>query len=408
MRWRNALTPGRIAMLAVLAIFLVIAVIGPTVWGDKAEEVDLLALSEGGSAAHPFGTDALGRDMLARTLVATRLSLILAFAVTVSAFALGVVLGVLPLLFGRRVRRFGASTINLLCAFPGLLLALLVITVVGVGWVGAVVALAVAGAPQVARVTQTLAAQVTASDYIAAARGAGVRLPRLVVRHVLPNIGSPLALQFAWTLGLALLALSALSFLGVGVQEPDYDWGALLSIGLERIYVTPVAALGPAAAIVLASLAFNVLGDALGDLLAVETSAPRRRWRASRQSGEPTPAATPASDDAVLRVEGLSVSFGSGSDAVTPVHEVSFSLGHGERLGIVGESGSGKSLTALATAQLVEAPGTVGVAALEVNGRDPRALDEKERMRHLATSMAMVFQDPLSSLEPRDARRAAR
>jgi peptide/nickel transport system permease protein len=396
MRWRSALTPGRVAMLAVLCAFLVIAVIGPPVWGGEADAVDLAALSQGASGAHPFGTDALGRDMLARTLVATRLSLALALAVTATGFALGLVLGVLPLLFGRRVRRLGASAINVLCSFPSLLLALLVITIVGVGWIGAVLALAVSGAPQVARVTQTLAAQVVTADYVVAARGAGVRIPRLLVRHVLPNIGSPLALQFAWTLGAALLALSALSFLGVGVQEPDYDWGALLGVGLERIYVTPAAALGPAAAIVLASLAFNVLGDALGDALAVEAGQARKWWRAPKRGGG-APARPPRpAEGAVLRVDGLSVSFG----ALTPVHDVSFALGRGERLGIVGESGSGKSLTALAGSHLIEPPGTVDAVALEVDGVDPRRLSRKERMRHLATSMAMVFQDPLSSLNP--------
>ncbi|MFW6033495.1 MAG: dipeptide/oligopeptide/nickel ABC transporter permease/ATP-binding protein [bacterium] len=399
MKWRHALSPVHLAAISVLAVFVILAVIGPAVWGERAEEIDMAAISQGTSAAHPFGTDALGRDMLARTLVATQLSLSLAAAVTVLTFVFGIIMGAAPLLLGRRVMRWSASAIHLLVAFPSILLALLVITIVGIGTYGVVIALALAGAPHIARLTQTLAAQVAEADYVLAARGAGVRGPRLLVRHVAPNIAAPLALQFALGLGIALLALSALSFLGVGIQEPQYDWGALVDAGLERVYVTPVAALGPAAAIILVSLCFNVLGDALADLVSVDT--PPSRVTTTRHRPAAAPASTSSGrPDAVLRVERLSVEFPTRDGTVTPVREIGFELAPGERLAIVGESGSGKSLTLLATAHLLESPAAVHSTTMELDGADLTRTRPAERDRRLATSMAMVFQDPLSSLNP--------
>jgi peptide/nickel transport system permease protein len=402
-RLRGSLSPARGAALAILAAALALAVVGPIAWGDAAERVDVFALSQGASGAHPLGTDALGRDMLARTLVATRLSVALAVAVATIGFLAGIAMGLVPNLAGRRVRRLASSAIKVLIAFPSLLLALLIITIFGIGAWASIIALALAGAPQVARVTETLVANVTERDYVAAARLTGISTPRLVVRHVLPNVGAPLALQYANAIGASLLAFSALSFLGLGVQDPQYDWGSLLNAGLDRIYLSPATALGPAAAIVLVSLSFNVLGDTLADALAIDRVerrfAPRTRPAATAQhTGAREPAAR--QDDAIVHVEGLSVRFPAREGVVTPVRDISLTVRVGERVGIVGESGSGKSLTALAVAQLVEAPGEVRARAIRLDGSDLHAMHGRERDRRLATSLAMVFQDPLSSLNP--------
>ncbi|GAA2910475.1 dipeptide/oligopeptide/nickel ABC transporter permease/ATP-binding protein [Streptosporangium fragile] len=403
---RKRLSPAHVAVLAVFGLLLALALVGPIVWGDRAEAVDLEALGEGASWAHPFGTDDLGRDMFARVLVATRLSLVLALLTAGLGCGLGLLLGLLPTMLGSHLGKLAGSAIGLLLALPGLLLALLVATIVGVGATGAVVGLAVAIAPAFARLTQTLAAQVADSEYVAAARMTGISLPRLMARHVLPNIAPALVLQAAMTIGGALLALSALSFLGLGVQEPQYDWGALLNAGLDRIYVTPAAALGPGIAIIIAGIAFNVTGDAFAGALAGETIRPARRSGRGRSRSAAASSAVPANgpstagSDAVLQVDGLSVAFEGDGGTLTPVRDVSFSVGAGERVGIVGESGSGKSLTALAIADLIEPPGTVQAKRLALHGRDLRELPERERRRLLVTSLAMVFQDPLSSLNP--------
>ena len=202
-------------------------------------------------------------------------------------------------------------------------------------------------------------------------------------------------------MGTALLALSALSFLGVGVQEPSYDWGALLSVGLDRVYDAPAAALGPAAAIVLVSVCFNVLGDVLADALAVDATVSRRsRQRSATTVAEPMHTSAPALDDAPLRVEGLSITFDTPSGSITPVRDVSLVLRPGERLGIVGESGSGKSLTLRASADLVQPPGEVSARLIAIDGTDVSQFTPSERARHIAGAVAMVFQDPLGSFNP--------
>jgi oligopeptide/dipeptide ABC transporter ATP-binding protein len=166
------------------------------------------------------------------------------------------------------------------------------------------------------------------------------------------------------------------------VQPPGYDWGRLLDEALPRIYVTPAAALGPVAAIVIAGLAFNAFGEALA----------RGAARRPVTRVAPPPSAVSRSpNDLLLEVVGLTISFG----AVTPVRGVSLSVRAGEVVGIVGESGSGKSLTAAAIAGLVPAPGAVG-GAVALGGRDVRSLSRRE----LGTSLAMVFQDPGASLNP--------
>ena len=137
------------------------------------------------------------------------------------------------------------ASVNLAVAFPGLLLALFFAVIFGVGAKGAVLAIGLAGAPTFARLTQTLVASVAARDYVAVARTIGVGRFRILLRHVLPNIGEPLVVNATIGAGGALLAFAGLSFLGLGVQSPSYDWGRLLYDGIGAIYVNPAAALAP-------------------------------------------------------------------------------------------------------------------------------------------------------------------
>jgi peptide/nickel transport system permease protein len=403
-RWLSILrTPLGAAAALALAMLLALVIVGPTVWGDAAERVDTAALRQGPTARHLLGTDGLGRDVLARVLVATRLSLGLSLAAILLAVAVGLLFGILPVVLGRRAGRLVTAGVNLAVAFPGLLLALALAVVFGVGAKGAVLALGLAGAPSVSRLTHTLAASVAGTDYVAAARVVGVGRLRLLARHILPNIAEPLIVNVTLGAGGALLAFAGLSFLGLGVQPPAYDWGRLLDEGLNRVFISPAAALAPGAAVVLAGLAFNLFGEVAAEVVGL------RSEMAVRRGGPPPRTATAGmasgtSDDgpgdAVLRVGDLWVSFPGPDGWTHPVEGISFEVAAGELVGVVGESGSGKSLTALAVAGLVDPPGAVRAARLEFAGTDLTRSWNGERRQLLGTSLAMVFQDPSTSLNP--------
>jgi len=411
---RRALrSPLGISSGILLALILLLAVFAPILWSAKASAIDVVNLLQGPSARHWLGTNDLGQDVFYRILVATRLSVGLALAATAIGVGSGLVLGTAPLIVGRRAGRAITSVINVAVAFPALLLALFFAVIFGIGAEGALLAIGLASAPAFARLVRTLSASVSGLDYIAAARIAGVSRLRLLTRHVLPNIGEPLIVNATIAAGDALLSFAGLSFLGLGVQAPSYDWGQLLNDGLQGIYTRPAAAVAPGVAVVLAGLAFNLFGEALAVGLGV--SSPRigrlrsalaaSAARANATTDPGTSSRTEAAD-CVLRVSNLEVSFPGG---VHPVRGVSFTLKRGEAVGVVGESGSGKSLTALAVSRLLEDPADVSAGRLELLGRDllgrePRGsagvMSGREMRRFLGTKAGLVFQDPMTSFNP--------
>jgi peptide/nickel transport system permease protein len=402
-RWPDLFrSPVGLTAALMLGAVLVLAVIAPPIWGHAASKIDVAAASQGATAAHPLGTDVLGRDILHRTLVATRLSVMLAIIASLLGATVGIPIGVLPALVGRRLGRLITSAISLAVAFPTLLLAIFVASIVGLGAHGAVIGIAAAVAPYFARLSQTLTASVAGADYIAAARVLGVGRLRLAVRHVLPNVAEPLLLTLMLTMGDALLALAGLSFLGLGVQPPSYDWGGMLNEGLGRIYVTPIVVVGPAVAIIFAALGFNLLGESLARKAARRDGKLARHRPAApvvlppeqhEAAGEPEA----AGHEKVLDVRGLTVAFPGGS---VPVRDVSIAVEPGEIVGIVGESGSGKSLTAMAIAELLPPRAQATSERRILFGQDVPSLGKARRRRLLGRSLAIVYQDPMASLNP--------
>jgi peptide/nickel transport system permease protein len=397
-------SPAGLIGAILVTLLLVLAIIGPEVFGARANQINPAGILLAASAHHLLGTDELGRDIFARVMVATRTSLVLAALATGIGVAAGLPLGLLPVVLPPRARRLIASVISTLVSFPGLLLAMFTSIVLGLGAKGAVFGIGIAAAPAMARLTLTLASSVGGSDYVAAARLLRVPRWRIMTRHILPNIAEPLILNVTMIMVGALIGLAGLSFIGLGVQPPSYDWGVLLSDGVDNIYTDPAYAIGPAVAILLAGVGLGLLGERLARIAARERTAVKeqpatREAQAQTQAPAGIPDELPAetAEDTVLDIRDLTVTFPGGT---TPVAGVSLRVSPGEIVGIVGESGSGKSLTTLGISGLVPYPGTVRAARHEIAGTEISTLPSAARRRLLGTSLAMVFQDPMASLNP--------
>lgn len=397
-------TPVGIVGITLLVVLAVLAVLAPLLWGERATATDTYDILAGPSAQHWAGTDNLGRDIFFRTLVATRLSLVLTLVATSLGVGLGLLLGMAPLLLPQRLGRAVVAFVNLLLGFPSLLMVLFLAVILGVSTTSAVLAIGIAIAPPFARLAHTLGAGVAELDYVAAARIAGVHPLRTVVRHVLPNVAEPLLVNATVTASSVLLAFGGLSFLGIGVQPPQYDWGRLMQDGLSSIYTNPLAALVPGIAFVLTGLAFNLTGEAAAGTFGAKARS-RARWGPTTTSPAVVRSSRPeeqeeARADVVLDVRDLVVSFPGPNGPISPVRGVSLTLRSGEAVGVVGESGSGKSMTALAVAQLIEEPGRVAAGRLDFCGADLRSDPCSAHDALLGTSLAVVFQDPMTSLNP--------
>jgi peptide/nickel transport system ATP-binding protein/peptide/nickel transport system permease protein len=408
--------PSGVAALVVLGFILFGAIVAPQTLTDQATELNMGSANVQPSAAHLLGTDTLGRDIVARILVATRLSIGLAFAAALIGAFLGMTMGVGAVVLQGRARSFALRAIDALIAFPSILIALYVGGIMGPGMLGVVVGVGVASSFSYARVTSALSLGIVNRDFISAARIAGIGPLRLMTRHMLPNIAETLAITTTVAISNSITSVSTLSFLGLGVQPPSFDWGRMLTEGVQSFYVTPAAALGPAFAIAVTAMAFGFSGEAIARALnpilwarreEADTPVPEKTTIAAlappSASGQ-SPLAERNTDQAgetALEVTDLSVSFPARRGTFRVVDGVSFSLGKGERIGIVGESGCGKTTTALALAQLVPYPGTVE-GSVKLQGRELMSGNGYDRAleKHLGTSLAVVYQDPLSSLNP--------
>ncbi len=405
----RVLSPSGLTAAVGLVVLASVAVVGPIVWGDAAGATNVPDRLQTSSLEHPFGTDELGRDVLARVLVATRLSVLLALGATAISAVGGILLGLVPTVLPPRPRRVLTGLIDLLLTFPWLLLALFFSVIWGASSTGAMLAVGFAGVPGFARLTYTLASSIMGRDYVRAARIVGIGPLGVLARHVLPNASPALLVNVAVSAAGALLAFAALSFLGLGVQPPEYDWGRLLREGIVRIYVNPLAAIGPGIPIVVAGLVFTLTGELFAATPRRGVLLRRRRGlRPSSSAAHAAPALRPAGTDlpaavpdAVSAARELRIAFPDvNGERVERVHGVDVGIRPGEVVGIVGESGSGKSITAMALAALIEPPGEVTASELRFRGIDLLRPIDRAGARQLGIELSMVFQDPLTSLNP--------
>jgi peptide/nickel transport system permease protein len=265
-RWRRI--PWRVAAGPVLAALL----IGAALAAPLIVPYDPMRMAAGPrlaapTLAHPFGTDEFGRDLFSRVLSGGRLSLGIGFSAVVSGFAVGGAIGLVAAFSGRRAEAGLLRLIDLLYSFPDTLIALALVAFLGPGLDNATLAIAISLVPFYARLTHGLAAAERPKPYIEAAALAGIRSTRLVRVHVMPNIGQSLIVMATLGFSSAILSAAGLSFLGLGVQPPSPEWGALLASGRNYIGKAPWILLFPGLCIALTVLSFNLIGDSLRDLL---------------------------------------------------------------------------------------------------------------------------------------------
>jgi peptide/nickel transport system permease protein len=246
--------------LAVLA-----AVIGPWVVPFDPTAQELALRLEGPSRLHWLGLDELGRDILARVVSGARVSLFVGLVVVSVSASIGAVMGSLAGYYGGIVDEVISRIIDILLAFPGLLLAIALVAVLGPSLTNVALALSLIGWVGYARVVRAQVLQAREFEYVAAARAIGAATPRIVIRHVLPAALPALIVQATLGMGGAILSEAALSFLGLGVQPPTPSWGAMLNYGRAHVLDAPHLTVFPGIAIALVVLGLNLLGDRLRD-----------------------------------------------------------------------------------------------------------------------------------------------
>ena len=250
-----------------LALVVASALVGPVLTPHDPLEPDYRTRFAAPSAEHWFGTDGLGRDVLARALAGGRVSLVIAGAATLLALALGLVAGLAAAGFRGPVDLVLTRAFDALLAFPGFLLVLLLVAVLGGGVGQTVAALGVAGSPLYFRLTRGFARQELQRDYVLAGVALGARRARLLFRHALPNFAGALAVQAASTASAFLLVEASLSYLGLGVPLPTPSWGNVLQDARAFLTRQPWAAVGPGLVLATAALAFQFVADGIRDRL---------------------------------------------------------------------------------------------------------------------------------------------
>ncbi|MFT4028782.1 MAG: dipeptide/oligopeptide/nickel ABC transporter permease/ATP-binding protein [Protaetiibacter sp.] len=383
------------AALVVMAILVLVALLVPLWWPYGYGEITP-ELSQPPSPQHPMGTDTLGRDILAQVLRGLQHSLLIAGMVTLIACAIGLVLGLVSGFLGRVVDAAVMRLVDLVLTVPTLAVAAFLGSVVaagGVSWIGLALVLGAMMWPPIARLVRGVTLTLRKLAFVDAATVMGAGRLRIMFRHLAPNVADHVVVAGTLTFGSAILAESALSFLGFGVQPPDTSLGLLVSSGQSAVLTRPWLFYFPGALVLVLVLSINYIGEGLRDAVNPRASTlnPLRRGRARPRAGAPEPGV----ETSLLSVSGLTVRFGD----TTVVDDVRFRIAPGEVLAIVGESGSGKTLSALAIVGLL--PPTAEIEGeILFRGESLVGLSYAQWQTIRGSRIAVIPQDPFTTLNP--------
>jgi peptide/nickel transport system permease protein len=259
--------PSTILASIVIALFCVIAIFAPWIAPYDPLKQSYFAIGAYPSAEYWLGTDQFGRDVLSRLIYGSRNSLIFGLMAPALAAVIGTTLGVMAGYFGGITDRIITRLIDLMMAFPELLLAIIISAALGGGFWNVVGVLTIAFVPGFARVARASTLSIKQEPYIESSIAIGVRTPIIILRHILPNISAPIVLLLTLWVASAIRLEAALSFLGIGTQPPQASWGNIIRDGLSNVFGSPWPIIGAGASITIVVLAFNVIGDSVRDAL---------------------------------------------------------------------------------------------------------------------------------------------
>jgi len=412
---RFLLNTGVLLSIAWLLLMIVFAFFASFIAPYDPNAQNLAQPSAGISASHWLGTDDLGRDVLSRLIYGAQSSMQVTFETVGLALVLALIIGLVAGFRGGRIDYLLMRGADAGLAFPPLVLALAVVAVVGTSVNDVALALALVFAPGFARFIRGQTLAVKEESFVEASTSIGSSPLRIVIVRILPNVMTGLVVGIAIALGSALLAESGLAFLGLGPPPPAASWGAMVQEAYDTSLFTHPWAIVPAGlTIVLTVLAFNTIGDSLRDTISGSTIRSRRQRGVKRQRGitavarpaQPAPADGDAVSQgdghrALLEVRDLCIEFETDAGRVRVVDDVSFDVEAGKIVGLVGESGCGKTVSSLAVLRLLPSPPAQIVGgSIRFDGRDLLDMDFDELRKIRGQDIAMVFQDPLASLDP--------
>jgi ABC-type dipeptide/oligopeptide/nickel transport system permease subunit len=250
-----------------ILVYVLSALLAPVLFTGNPSAPNLINSLETPTLKDPLGTDELGRSILGRIIYGSRISLIIAVGVVSVGIVIGIPLGLVSGYYRGKIDFIIQRVTDTMLAFPGFLLALGLVAVLGVGLKNTVISIGVSMVPMYIRLVRGCVLSVREEDYVEAARAVGTRDVIILLRHILPNVMVPITVQTSLSMGMAILFAAGLGFLGIGVQPPTPEWGTMLGSARSYLFHAPHVATFPGIAIFLAVLSFNLLGDGLRDAL---------------------------------------------------------------------------------------------------------------------------------------------
>ena len=252
---------------SILAFFIVIAIFAPLIATHDPRDADVTARLKGWSQEHYFGTDKVGRDIFSRIVYGSRISIKVGLVAMTFSISIGALLGIIAGYYGGWLDNSIMRVMDMMLAMPSILLAMVIVTILGQSLTNAIIAVSIVYIPQYARILRASVLTIREQDYVTAARAIGVSDFRILTRAILPNCLAPLIVQATLGMGAAILDAAGLSFLGLGAEIGEPEWGAMLNENRALIRRAPWTVMTPGIAIFLIVLGFNLLGDALRDVL---------------------------------------------------------------------------------------------------------------------------------------------